>query len=323
MSRKLIQIPLSLCLVAVPLVCTSCGSLRTTKPVKPQPSPFGATGIPPQLRGSGSSAPGGAPSVSGGDAESLEMAELTPEEDIIFTDPDNPEESLPELSTLFATSKKRGPWEESDRIARKLAAREGKPLLIWFTDSQRSPMCKAISQELFSTREFDKWASDHIIRLKVDSNLASSSVLNNPDLSIGDEMTKEVDVRRYVNRLKKQYKVLGHPTFVMLSPSGEVLGRKISGYKRGQADFYWGLIKQAEAASIANYEDYLKTLRKKGYRQWEDRRGRKVLAKLTGYSKGTLTLVEPDGTRCKTHEKKLSDKDRDWIDEQKRLRGIE
>lgn len=109
----------------------------------------------------------------------------------------------------------------------------------------------------------------------------------------------------------------------MLSPSGEVLGRRITGYKRGQADFYWGLIKQATAASNANYEAYRKKLEKKGYRQWEDRRGRKLLAKLTNYSNGTLILVEPDGTRCKTQEKKLCKRDREWIAEQKRLRGIE
>ena len=96
---------------------------------------------------------------------------LTPEEDIVFTDPDNPDANLPELSTLLTAPKRRGPWEESETIAKQRAAREGKPLLIWFTDSARSPMCKALSQELFSTPEFESWASEKLIRLRVDANV--------------------------------------------------------------------------------------------------------------------------------------------------------
>jgi hypothetical protein len=34
-------------------------------------------------------------------------------------------------------------------------------------------------------------------------------------------------------------------------------------------------------------------------------------------------LIEPDGSRARTQEVSLSDKDRAWIAEQKKLRGIE
>ncbi len=55
----------------------------------------------------------------------------------MFTDPDNPDENLPELATLLAAAPKRsGPWMESETLAKQRAAREGKPLLIWFTDGQ-------------------------------------------------------------------------------------------------------------------------------------------------------------------------------------------
>jgi thioredoxin-related protein len=244
--------------------------------------------------------------------------QLTPEEDIVFTDPDNPDSSLPELSTLLsATPKRRGPWEQSESIAKRRAAREGKPLLIWFTDSARSPMCKALNEELLSTPDFEKWAAEKLIRLRVDAN----AQVDDPDLSLGDKETRLVDLKNYVERMKKQYKVLGYPGMVLLNPSGEVIGR-YRGYKRGDANFTWGLIKQGEAASSHAYESWRASLVKKGYREWSDRQDRKVFAKLTSYSNGSLTLIEPDGTRSRTHENKLSDTDRAWINEQKKLRGL-
>jgi thioredoxin-related protein len=243
---------------------------------------------------------------------------LTPEEDIVFTDPDNPDSSLPELSTLLsAAPKRRGPWEQSETIAKRRAAREGKPLLIWFTDSARSPMCKALNEELLSKPDFEKWAAEKIIRLRVDANVQ----VDDPDLSLSDKETRLVDIKNHVERMKKQYKVLGHPVLVMLNSAGEKIGQ-YRGYKRGDADFTWGLIKQGEAASAHVYQGWRSSLEKKGYREWSDRQDRKVFAKLVSYSNGSLILIEPDGTRSRTHENKLSDIDRSWIEQQKKLRGL-
>lgn len=277
--------------------------------------PFGATGIPPQLRGKGPDS--GAPVTAGPGAPTAHAGvKFTAEEDIVFTNPDNPDSSLPELSSLLADApKRRGPWEESETIAKQRAAREGKPLLIWFTDSVRSPMCKALSQELFTSSEFDDWATDRLVRLRVDANIE----VNDPDLSMDDENTRRVNLKTYVARLKKQYKILGHPYLVMLNPSGEVILRH-SGYKRGQADYVWGLIKHNEAVSANAYKTWKEGMEKKGYREWHDRKGRVVFAKLTSYSNGKLSLIEPDGTRSRTDEKNLSAEDGAWIAEQKRLR---
>jgi len=306
---------LALTVAALP----SCARLATggnNQPAKP-PSPFGATGIPPQLRQKGPDP--GTPVVPGGNAAAPSApVNLTPDEEIVFTDPDNPEANLPELSTLLAAPKRRGPWEESETIAKQRAAREGKPLLIWFTDSARSPMCKALSQELFSNPDFEKWAAERLIRLRVDANAQA----DDPNLSLDEKNSKLVDMKNYVTRLKKTYKVLGHPSVLMLNPSGEVIGR-YRGYKRGEADYFWGLIKHGEAVSASAYQDWRASLEKKGYREWQDRKERKVFAKLTGYSNGTLTLIEPDGTRCRTHENQLSDNDRAWISGQKKLRNLE
>jgi len=302
------------------LPLTSCSTFglggKNKGKIEQEKNPFGASGIPPEMRASTSD--GGTPVRAGGNApENKVTLPFTPDEDLVFTDPDNPNAEIPELSSLLSQAK-RGPWESSETIAKKRSSREGKPLLIWFTDSEKSPMCKAISQELFSSRDFGVWADEKIIRLKVDAAIN----VDDPDLTLREKATREVNLRTYVTALKKRYKILGQPNLVMLNPSGEVIGR-YRGYKRGEAEFTWGLIKQGEAAASHSHKAWQAELEKKGYREWQDRQERKVFAKLTNYSKGTLSFIEPDGTRSRTTEVKLSDKDRAWIAEQKKIRNIE
>lgn len=269
-------------------------------------------GVGPKIRKSGGTAV-----APGGNQPLASFEGITPQEDIVFTDPDNPDAGIPELETLMAAPKK-GPWEDSETIARQTAAREGKPILVWFTDSQRSPICKALTQELFGTKEFGKWARKNVVRLRVDSNVAASK---ESSMTMDDWQNRKSNIANYVKRMKKQYRVIGHPTVVMLNPSGEVLW-KDSGYRRGQADFFWGIIKQNVAASSSAYESWRKGLEDKGYREWKGKGSRKVFAKLISYSEGTLVLVEPGGERYRTNESRLSSSDRKWIEQQKALRGI-
>ncbi len=301
-------------MVAVAL--SSCAKLGLGgKPEKKQKDePFGPTGIPPQLRAR--TPDPGTPVVPGGNAQSTPLA-FTPQEDIVFTDPDNPDAGIPELADLLSNAK-RGPWEQSETIAKRISMREGKPLLIWFTDSASSPMCKAVSQELFSTNDFGKWATEKLVRLRVDAEIK----ITDPDLDLGSSEDRRVALKNYNAELKKRYKIMGYPSLIMLNPSGEVIGR-YRGYKRGEADFLWGQLKHSEAVSAESYKGWRAGLEKKGYREWQDRKGRKVFARLTSYSKGTLTFIEPDGTRSRTQEDSLSDSDRAWIAEQKKIRNIQ
>lgn len=301
----------SVCLLACLLLvsCAKFGIAKKPAPATPSEADYA---VPPMLRAGTEDE--GTPVKPPGPA----AMGLTPEEDIVFTDPDNPDSNLPELSALLtAAPKRRGPWEQSENIAKRRAAREGKPLLIWFTDSARSPMCKALNEELFSNPEFEHWAKEKLVRLRVDANVQ----VDDPDFSLEEKETRLVDLKNYVARMKKQYKVLGQPYLILLNPGGGVIGR-YPGYKRGGADFTWGLIKQGEVASTHAYQSWRASLEKKGYREWRDCQDRKVFAKLTSYSNGSLTLIEPDGTRSRTHEDKLSDADQEWINEQKRIRGL-
>jgi thioredoxin-related protein len=280
-----------------------------------QPNPKSLTGAP--LIRSQNSDPGTAVTPGGNTPGKPLPTGITPEEDIVYTDPDNPDAGIPELATLLAAPK-RGPWEESMTIARQRSIREGKPLLIWFTDSQSSPMCKAVAQELFSTSDFGKWATEKLVRLRVDSNAEA----DDPNLTLDEKNNRLIALKNYATDLKKRYKVMGFPSLVMLGPSGEVVGH-YRGYKRGDSDFLWGQLKHSEAVSMEAYKGWRAGLEKKGYREWQDRKERKVFARLASYSKGTLIFIEPDGTRSRTQEVNLSDKDRAWIAEQKKLRKMQ
>lgn len=293
------------------LALASCAKLGGGKPEKPD-QPFGPTGIPPQLRSKTEAE--GTPVTAGGNVVPANM--FTPEQDIIYTDPDNPGAAIPELENLLANTK-RGPWEESETIARQRSAREGKPLLIWFTDSQGSPMCKALSEELFSTNDFGSWATENLVRLKVDDLISKKD-----DLSMDEAETRRTNIRNYNIALKKRYKVLGYPSLIVVSPNGEVIGR-YRGYKRGESQLLWGQLKHATAVSQESYKGWRASMEQKGYREWQGRRDVKIFAKLASYSNGNLILIEPDGTRSKTKESNLSDTDRKWIAEQKKLRSIQ
>lgn len=303
--------PWILCFAVAVTSCAKTGKVTQAE----QPNPIGLAGAP-LIRPRNSDA--GVAVTPGGNVPGKSLPSgITPEEDIVYTDPDRPEAGIPELATLLAAPK-RGPWEESATIARQRSAREGKPLLIWFTDSQSSPMCKALSQELFATTEFGDWATEKLVRLKVDANVTA----DDPNLTLDEKTQRLINIKAYALELKKRYKVMGYPSLIVLNPSGEVIGR-YRGYKRGGAEFLWGQLRHSEAVSSEANKAWRAGLEKKGYREWQDRKERKVFAKLTSYSDGTLTLIEPDGTRSRTQEASLSDKDRAWITEQKKLRKLQ
>ena len=296
--------------------CTMLGLRDDSNHEEATAEPFGPTGVPPQLRAKNADA--GTAVVAGGNVSQPLPSNATPQEDIVYTNPDDPDATVPELASVLSETKQRTPWEESETIAKQRSAREGKPLLIWFTDSATSPMCKVLSQDLFSTHDFGNWATEKLVRLRVDSRVE----INDQELDVSSTEDRRISVKSYVAELKKRYKILGQPSLILLSPSGEVIGR-YSGYKRGDAPYLWGQIKHGEAVSTAAYQVWRAGLEKKGYREWRDRKNHRLFAKLTSYSKGSLMLIEPDGSRARTQEISLSDKDRAWIAEQKKLRGLE
>jgi thioredoxin-related protein len=276
--------------------------------------PFGPSGIPPQLRSKAPSMNATIDSGSGVPASevSVALANHPTANNIVWTDPDSDTAQLPELQKLLAAPK-REVWEKSEGLAKRMAAREGKCVLIWFTDSQRSPYCKTLSKELFGKTEFGDWAKEHTIRVIVDESALAPR---------GEKNNEEVIAKENVDAMKKRYKAIGNPLLIVLSPKGESLGR-FAGYKTGDADFLWGKLKYAVNVGESNYGDWVKSMEKRGYRQWQDRTNRKVIAKLVSYYQGKLIFVEPDGNRFKAEESNLSDSDQSWISTEKKKRNIQ
>lgn len=230
--------------------------------------------------------------------------------DLVWTDPDNPDAEIPELERVLERPANE-PWGRSMVLARRQAMREGKCVMIWFTDSRLSPASKALSAELFGQPEFGAWAEANVVRVMID--------IREPDKAEADD--QRARTAEYVDAVRKQYKVFGTPTVVMLAPHGEVI-KGYRGYRQGGADFLWGQFKQAQRLGEASYKTWRSQLEAGGYRDWQDPRGRKIFAKLLAYQNGQLLLVEPDGSRCKTSEAQLSQGDRLWLAEQKRSRGL-
>ncbi len=294
------------------LAVVGCSALRTApKKDEPAPSPFGPTGIPPALRGDAATPKvtleGGQPASEVGVA----LASHPSAENIMWTNPDDDGEQLPELQRLLAEPT-REPWEKNEEAAKQRAMREGKCLMIWFTDSVRSPMCKALSEELFGRKEFGEWAKQNVVRFIVDLQVTQAS---------GEKLGDAVDAAKQATDLKKRYKALGTPVVVMLSPLGETLAQ-YRGYKHGDHENFWGKLKYSVQVGNNQYTEWAKKMEQRGFRSWADRTGRKVLAKLLSYRQGRLLLTEPDGNRFVTDETKLSDADQAWVLAERKKRGL-
>ncbi len=215
-------------------------------------------------------------------------------------------------------AKRKTPWHWNYQEARRASMRTGKPLLIWFTrtGTPGSPMCARLKRELFGDQEFTKWADEKLVRLMVDA-------------SGGDRETDEfgqlakdlVARRKYAEKLKDQFRVIGQPTLVMVQPDGAVYFQE-RGYSRGEKKELWGKMRNAVLTIEHNRGVWEQKMAAKGYRRWTGKNGEVVFAKLTRYRNGYLLLTEPDGHQIKTSQKDLSPDDRGWIVAEKEKRGL-
>lgn len=244
--------------------------------------------------------------------------ELPSDSDIVWSDETKPNADIDFEKPFLKPEKVKGDWEVSFNEARRQAQRSGKPVLMWFTDNgpQPSPICKVLSRELFSTEEFKDWAKEKVVSLRLDVSAGKKGMLSSQNTN--DSVIRK---QEYIEGLKKQYKVMGLPTVVLLSPSGEVI-EKFRGYKTGEPEFYWGRLKHTIAVSEREREIWKSKMEQKGYREWTGKNGVSLIAKLVRYSNGDMLLIEPDGNRVETKEDQLSFTDQLWITAEKQKRGL-
>ena len=231
---------------------------------------------------------------------------ITRNEDIVWAPEDPDEEISGGLEELWDKPENTS-WHVSHVEAMRQARESGKPVLVWFTNSARSPLCRALSDELFSNSGFDAWARKRVVRLRIDDVIRGVRKGEN-------DWTKK---QNYIEKLKKRYRVHGHPTVLILSPSGSTV-EQYRGYKKGDPDYYWGRIKATVNKAEDDYGAWREKLEKRGYRMWTNRQGRKTFAKLHRFNGGNVSLIDPDGKRGTTSFNKLSDADQTWITQEKR-----
>lgn len=241
--------------------------------------------------------------------------QLPSDADIIWSDDSRPDADIPFEKTFEKKPQKKQAWALSFKEARRDSARSGKPMVMWFTSTgtNASPVCKTLHREVLATHDFGKWAEEEVIRMKVDMSGAS--------IERGSGIESEtIQKRNYAQKLKKQFSVLGLPTVVILAPDGSV-HKKLRGYKRGRKSAYLTEMKNAALTIEHNHDVWKRRMFRKGFREWKGKNDQVVMAKMTRYRDGILTLVEPDGARFRTAEKGLSRADRDWIKAEKKRLG--
>lgn len=270
--------------------------------------PFSPAAIPSALRGDGRRLN---PERELQDLRQDVGTVMNPEE-IAYTDPDaeNPDDITPELRELLEAPSEEGPWGRSISRALREARRTDKPVLMWFTDSGNPMANRAISEDLYGRQDFEDWVRESFVRLQVDEKVGSK---------LEDEAARKAD---FVEGLKKRYRVFGYPTLIVLTPAGEVIGR-YRGYRRGEWEYKWAQLRQAAFLAGKAHVEWKAKMEGKGYRTWTGPLGRTIFAKLVAYRDGELVLMEPDGTRARTMERRLSAQDQEWIASEKRKRGIE
>lgn len=123
------------------------------------------------------------------------------------------------LLALAATARAAESWYTTDYAgALEKAAKENKPVVIEFTGTKWCPPCKMMKRDTFDKKDFQEYAKENLVFVKVDVMPDGRSV----DPALNEQNS----------HLLRKYKIQVYPTFVVLNSQGKVLGREL-GYIHG------------------------------------------------------------------------------------------
>ena len=237
-------------------------------------------------------------------SEQLESIDNGSEEELVWTNPDDPDADIPALDAAFENRRKGNGWQTDMGWAIKLARQQELPLLIWFHDSVISPKSNALGREYLNTQEFNDWSKDRIIRLRLDSGT-----------SLNDA---SADKARYsygaISALQHRYGLKNKPSFVIITPSGKIVER-IDGFDGFLSSFVRDLQNGVKRAEV-EYKKHKEEMRSHGYRDWRAAQGGKtVFAKFVRYDaeKKVVYLKEGGGRISRTKLKAFCQEDVDYL----------
>lgn len=101
-------------------------------------------------------------------------------------------------------------WHTDMKMASKIAMKENKPIMLFFTGSDWCGWCKRLQSEVLDTSDFEKWASDNVVLVELDF----------PRRTALDQATKQQNYQ-----LQSMFKVRGYPTIHFVNPKKETDGK--------------------------------------------------------------------------------------------------
>ncbi len=202
-----------------------------------------------------------------------------------------------------------GVWETDYEDARATAAEEGRFLLLNFSGSDWCGWCIKLEDEVFSKRDFRKYADENLVCVLVDSPRRKK---------LSTKLKKQND------QLKQKFAIRGFPTVLLLDPQEELLGR--TGYREGGASAY---VEHLESI-LAPHRNELSAARnsRQGknqeaeFREWTDARNRKLRGKLVKLTETHATLRNGAGREIPIPRDKLSWWDQNHLDEWEKKHGL-
>lgn len=107
-------------------------------------------------------------------------------------------------------------WETNLETALQKAKTENKAVLVNFTGSDWCQWCIKLSEEVFSKSEFEDYANDNLILVRLD---------------FPRNIEQSAETKTYNNQLAQKYGVQGFPTVLLFNSSGSLV--KTTGYQPG------------------------------------------------------------------------------------------
>lgn len=245
-------------------------------------------------------------------SEELEKIDNGADGVVTFTDPDNPDKEIAEITEAFESRRNGNGWMADYGRALRFAHRECRPLVIWFHDSVISPKSGRLGEQLLETAAFNEWCRDRVVRVKLDSGA-----------SIDDRTRDSAKYsREAINRLALRYGLKKKPAIAVVAPTGRfIVG--MDGFS-GFTDEAEDIIKTGVQDCEKELKTYFTKLEGRGYRTWHSANGQMTLfAKLHRYDEThrMVYLKEYGGRITRTKLMRFADDDVEYLREELEKKG--
>ena len=136
-----------------------------------------------------------------------------------------------------------GRWTQDYAAAVALSKERNLPLFLKFTGSDWCGWCMLMEKQVFSEKEFQNWAKDHIVLVSLDFPRGKNA------------KTVPDDYKERNRKLAGEFGVSGFPTYFILSPGGARLGQMGARRDYTAKDFLkdlQGILDKGEADLVAS-----------------------------------------------------------------------